>query len=78
MKRWIIKRHGANGANQHAQLVRVLGTVQAVDAVGARAAAAEKWTLYNNQIFEALDLAGRTRSADRDAARNADCLDPIT
>jgi hypothetical protein len=74
MKTWIIKRHGSNAANQSRTLVRVLGTVEATDADGARKAAGERWTCYNNQLFEVIDLAGRTRKADREAAADADAL----
>lgn len=75
MARFIIRRHGSNAANQSMTPVMVLGTVEAVDADAARSAAAERWTCYNNQRFEAIDLAGRTRKADREAAATADAME---
>lgn len=72
MKRWIIKRHGSNAANQSRTLVRVLGTVEAADMGEAKRKAADIWTCYANQYFEAIDLDGRTRKADRDAAATED------
>jgi hypothetical protein len=72
MKTFIIKRHGSNAANQSMTLVKVLGTVQAATAEDAKRVAAETWTVYNNQHLEAIDAAGRTRKADREAAAEAD------
>ena len=72
MKVWIVKRHGSNAANQSMTPVMVLGTVKATDSAAAKAAAAEKWSCYNNQFFQVLDLAGRTRREDREAASDAD------
>lgn len=77
MKRFIIKRHGSNGANQHMQLTKVLGTVVAEDTDHAKRKASEKWSCYNNQHFEAIDLAGRTRKADREAAADADAMESL-
>lgn len=73
-KTYIAVRHGSNGANQSRCPRRVLGTVAGATETEARDAAAAKWTLYNNQRFELIDLAGRTRKADRDAAAEADAL----
>jgi hypothetical protein len=74
MARFIIKRHGSNAANQSRTLVMVLGTVEAGDSDGAKRKASMIWTCYNNQFFEAIDLAGRTRKEDREAAADADAL----
>jgi hypothetical protein len=74
MDRWIIKRHGSNAANQSMRQVSVLGTVEAPDSESAVAAAAGRWTRYNNQYFEAVPLSGRTRKADREAAALADAM----
>jgi len=74
VKRFIIKRHGSNAANQSMTPTRILGTVEAEDSTAAKSVAADKWTCYNNQHFEAIDLAGRTRRADREAAAEADAL----
>jgi len=43
MKRFIIKRHGNNAANQSMKLVKVLGTV---DSTCARGEAAKRWSCY--------------------------------
>lgn len=75
MRDFIVVRHGSNAANQSRRNRMVLGTVQAADAPGAKLAAEQKWTRYNNQRFEVLDLAGRTRKADRDAASIADAME---
>lgn len=74
-KQWIVKRHGSNAANQSRAQVKVLGTVEAADREAAREAAAARWTCYNNQYFEVIDMTGRTRKADREAAAEADALD---
>ena len=74
MATYIIKRHGSNAANQSRVLVRVLGTVEAKDSKEAKEKAAARWTCYNNQHFEAIDLAGRTRKADREEAATQDAL----
>ena len=71
---YIVKRYGSNAANQSMTRVRVLGTVEATDADDARAVAASRWTCYANQFFEAIDLAGRTRKVDREAAAEADAI----
>ncbi len=77
MAKWIIKRHGSNGANQSMRLVKVLGTVEAADSREAHEKAAQRWSCYNNQHFEAIDLAGRTRKADREAAAEADAMESL-
>jgi len=69
---WIVKRHGSNAANQPMTSVMVLGTVAAVDDAAAKLAAEEMWGCYANQHFEVIDLAGRTRREDREAAAAAD------
>lgn len=74
MAHFIIKRHGSNAANQHMTQTKVLGTVEAADSDEAKRVAAERWTLYNNQHFEAIDLAGRTRKEDREEASYMDAL----
>lgn len=72
MKTFIVVRHGSNAANQSMRNRKVLGTVNAVDSQAAKQAASEIWSCYNNQHFEAIDLAGRTKAADRDAAATED------
>lgn len=64
MPQFIVVRHGSNAANQHMRMRKVLGTVEA----------ANQWTCYNNQRFEVIDLAGRTRKADREEASEQDAL----
>lgn len=73
-KTYIVVRHGSNAANQSMRNRMVLGTVTAETWAEAKSAAAEKWTFYNNQHSELIDLAGRTKKADRDAAAEADAL----
>ena len=72
MKTYIVKRHGSNAANQSMCNVRVVGTVSGVDAQDANINARELYTCYNNQFLELIDLAGRTRKDDRNAASEAD------
>lgn len=72
MPRYIIKRHGSNAANQSMKNVKVLGTVEADSADEARTKAAERWSCYNNQRFEVIDMTGRTRKADREEAARQD------
>ncbi len=72
MKTYIVKRHGSNAANQSMRMVAVLGTVKAHDYNAARKIATTRWSCYNNQHFELIDLDGRTRKADREAAEKAD------
>ncbi len=72
MGKFIIVRHGSNAANQSRQNRRVLGTVEAVDSEAAYKSASEIWTCYNNQHFEAINLAGRTRAIDRADATEQD------
>lgn len=74
MASYIIKRHGSNAANQSMQPTKVLGTVEADTPEQAKEKAGERWTCYNNQHFEAVDLAGRTRKADREEAATQDAL----
>lgn len=74
MPRFIIVRHGSNAANQSMKNRKVLGTVEAADSDTAKAFAADRWTRYNNQHFEAIDMGGRTRKADRDEAAEQDAL----
>lgn len=69
---FIVKRHGSNAANQHMRLVKVLGTIEADSREEGKRKAAERWSCYNNQHFELIDLAGRTRKADREAAAAED------
>ncbi len=77
MARFIIKRHGSNAANQSMKQTAVLGTVEAADSEAAKLVAGERWTCYNNQHFEAIDLAGRTRKADREEAAEEDAVHPF-
>ena len=74
MKTFIIARHGSNAANQSRTLRKVLGTVQAEDSEQAKHTAAQRWTCFNNQHFEAIDTAGRTQQADRDEAATQDAM----
>lgn len=71
---FIVVRHGSNAANQSMTLRKVLGTVEADNAAQAREMAGEKWTCYNNQHFELIDLDGRTRKADREEAFENDAM----
>ena len=72
---YIVVRHGSNGSNQPMTPRMVLGTIQAASEAEAKQAAGERWSCYANQQFEVIDLAGRTRRADRDAAFEADAYD---
>jgi hypothetical protein len=74
MARFIIVRHGNNAANQSMRLRMVLGTVEAPTREAAHGIAAREWTCYNNQHFEAIDLAGITRREDREEAATMDAL----
>ena len=73
-KTFIVVRHGSNAANQSMQPRKVLGTVEADTAETARKIAAERHTCYANQRFELIDLAGRTRKEDREAAATEDAF----
>ena len=72
--KYIVKRHGSNAANQSMQPIKVLGTIEAESYDYALQKAYERWTCYNNQHFELIDLAGRTRKEDRDEASRMDAL----
>ncbi len=72
MATFIIVRHGSNAANQSMQFRKVLGTIEAADSQEAKEKASERWDCYNGQYFEAINLAGRTRKADREEAADED------
>ena len=69
---YIVVRYGSNAANQSRRNRVVIGTVKAPGEVAAKEAARLRWTFYRNQYVEVIDLAGRTRKADRNAAAVAD------
>jgi hypothetical protein len=73
MTRYVILRHGSNGANQHLTQTMVVGLIEARNRRAAVDAAADQWTCYNNQYFDPIPWS-RAPQWQRDAAEEADQL----
>lgn len=71
MTRYVVLRHGANGANQHLTQTMVVGIVEARNRRAAVGQAADRWTCYNNQYFDPIPWS-RTAGWQRTAAEEAD------
>lgn len=76
MTRYVIVRHGSNGANQHLTPEMVVGTVEARGWRKAISTAAEKWTCYNNQYFSPIAWS-RASVRQRDDALEGDQAEPV-
>ncbi len=57
MTTYIIYRHGSNAANQSMTPMMVLGSIDAASKKDALSQAAERYTCYNNQRFEAKPIS---------------------
>jgi hypothetical protein len=71
MTRYVILRHGSNGANQHLTQTMALGIVEAGSRRAAVDVASEHWTCYANQWFDPIAWS-RASPWQRDAAYEAD------
>jgi hypothetical protein len=68
---YLIYRHGSNSANQSMCQTAILGTVEAMNTAEAKTLAADRWSCYNNQCFEARHWR-KCSAEDRETAFLAD------